>query len=261
VGRGAPRKQALRGKVYLVGAGPGDPELLAVKALRVLRRAEVVLHDALISPDIFALIPARVTLLNVGKRCGQKSLTQEQIHSLLVSHAGRGQCVVRLKGGDPMIFGRAGEEISALRKAGIPFEIIPGISAVLGAAACAQVPLTDRRIASTLVLAAGHHADGAAEAAPSALPTRTVVLYMPGTDLAKITRDQKAAGLASETPCLIASQVCTVRQRFYRTTLGQLSEAPVLQAPTLLIIGEVTRLSLTKNSVRPDPVEPTSPAV
>ncbi len=229
--------------MYLVGAGPGDPELLTVKALRVLRSAEVVVHDALISPEILALIPANATVFNVGKRCGQKSITQEQIHSLLVSHAGRGQCVVRLKGGDPMIFGRAGEEISALREAGIAFEIVPGISAVLGAAACAQVPLTDRRIASTLVLATGHHAaDGrAAEAAPRALSSRTVILYMPGTDFAKITRDQQAAGLASETPCLIASQVCRVRQQFYRTTLGQLSEAPVLQAPTLLIIGEVTR--------------------
>ncbi len=136
---------------------------------------------------------------------------------------------------------RRGGNFRPERKAGIVFEIVPGISAVLGVAACAQVPLTDRRIASTLVLATGHRADGApAPAAPSGLSARTLVLYMPGTDFAKIARDQQAAGLPSETPCLIASQVCTVWQQFYRTTLGQLSGAPVLQAPTLLIIGEVT---------------------
>ncbi len=136
----------MSGKVYLVGAGPGDPELLTRKALRLLRAADVVLHDDLVAPEILALIPPTARLHNVGKRCGRKSITQEEINALLVAYASDGLTVVRLKGGDPLIFGRAGEEMEVLWEARIDFEVVPGVTAALGAAAAARIPLTDRRL-------------------------------------------------------------------------------------------------------------------
>src|SRR2546421_10934099 len=142
----------MTGKVYLVGAGPGDPELLTLKAARLLARADVVLHDALVSDAVLAMISPATELINVGKRAGQKLLSQDEINALLVSYGRTRPEVVRLKGGDPLIFGRAGEEIEALRKAGIEYEIVPGISAALGAAAAAGISLTDRRVASQILL-------------------------------------------------------------------------------------------------------------
>src|SRR5438552_14691267 len=141
----------MSGKVYLVGAGPGDPELLTLKAARLLAGADVVLHDALVSDGVLALISPGAEVINVGQRAGQKLLTQDEINSLLSSYAPTRQTVVRLKGGDQTIFGRAGEEIEALRKGGIEYEIVPGISAALGAAATAGISLTDRRVASQIV--------------------------------------------------------------------------------------------------------------
>src|SRR5713226_2799671 len=146
----------MTGKVYLVGAGPGDPELLTLKALKLLRLADVVLPDELIGPEILASVPSSAQVHNVGKRCGRKSITQEEINALLVNHALLGLQVVRLKGGDPLIFGRGGEEMEALRKANIDFEIVPGVTAALGAAANAQIPLTHRQVASAIVLVTGH---------------------------------------------------------------------------------------------------------
>src|ERR1700743_1123974 len=140
------------GNVYLIGAGPGDPELLTVKAARLLERATVVLHDSLVSREVLALIPGSAEIVDVGKRAGQKLLTQDEINSLLVSYANSHEVVIRLKGGDPTLFGRAGEEIEALREAQVPFEIVPGITAALGAAAAARISLTDRRAASQLVI-------------------------------------------------------------------------------------------------------------
>ena len=140
------------GKVYLIGAGPGDPELLTLKAARLLARADVVLHDALVSREVLEVISNAAEVIDVGKRAGRKLLTQEEINALLVSYAQKGEIVVRLKGGDPSIFGRAGEEIESLRKAGIEYEIVPGITAALGAAAAAGISLTDRRVASQILL-------------------------------------------------------------------------------------------------------------
>ena len=134
----------MKGKVYLVGAGPGDPELLTLKALRLLRTAEAVLHDDLVAPEILRLIPPAAQVHNVGKRCGTKKIRQEEINFLMVALATSGLQVVRLKGGDPLIFGRAGEEMESLRDAGIPYEIVPGVTSALGAAAAAQIPLTHR---------------------------------------------------------------------------------------------------------------------
>ena len=148
----------MNGKVYLVGAGPGDPELLTVKALRLLRAADVVLHDDLVTPEILKLIPATAEVRNVGKRSGSKTIRQEEINFRMVTLAASGRQVVRLKSGDPLIFGRAGEEMEALRRSNIQYEIVPGVTAALGAAAAAGIPLTHRRASSTLVLTAGHRA-------------------------------------------------------------------------------------------------------
>src|SRR5713226_5085243 len=143
------------GTVFLVGAGPGDPELLTLKAAKVLRSADVVLHDDLVSAEILRLIPATAQVISVGKRCAKKSTPQEHINQLLVEYASSGLQVVRLKGGDPFIFGRGGEELEALRRAGIQVEVVPGITAALGAAAGIQVPLTHRELSSTLILVTG----------------------------------------------------------------------------------------------------------
>src|ERR1700675_3561329 len=136
----------MKGKVYLVGAGPGDPERLTVKALRLLESANVVLHDDLVAPEILKLIPSTARVQNVGKRCGTKTMRQEEINFLLVTLAASGSQVVRLKSGDPLIFGRAGEEIEALRRAGIEYEVVPGVTSALGAAAAAGISLTHRHM-------------------------------------------------------------------------------------------------------------------
>src|ERR1700722_8530705 len=148
----------MNGKVYLVGAGPGDPELLTLKAVRLLHNADAVLHDDLVSPEILKFIPPTAQLHNVGKRCGKKKILQGEINCLMVALATSGLCVVRLKGGDPLIFGRAGEEIEALRANNIPFEIVPGVTSAMGAAAAAQIPLTHRRSSSAVVFITGHQA-------------------------------------------------------------------------------------------------------
>src|SRR5882724_10790477 len=145
----------MTGKVYLVGAGPGDPELLTLKALKLLKSADVVLHDDLIGPEILAFIPASTEVQNVGKRFGRKSISQPEIHALMVQNALLGLQVVRLKSGDPLIFGRAGEEMEALRKAGIEVEVIPGVTAALAAAAATQIPLTHRETSSSLLILTG----------------------------------------------------------------------------------------------------------
>src|SRR5579864_1066129 len=172
----------MKGKVYLVGAGPGDPELLTLKAARVLKRADVVLHDELVGKHILGLVPTHARIHNVGKRCGKKNIRQEEINFLMVTLAASGLQVVRLKGGDPLIFGRAGEEIEALRQANIAYEIVPGVTSALGAAAAAGIPLTHRKHSSALVLMTGHLADGGDDPEWSKLVTSgaTLVVYMPG---------------------------------------------------------------------------------
>jgi len=151
----------MTGKVFLVGGGPGDPELLTLKAARVLRTAEVVLHDDLVSAEVLRLVPPHALVHNVGKRSGKKNIRQEEINFLMVTLAASGLQVVRLKNGDPLIFGRIGEELAALRRANIDFEIVPGITAALGAAASAKVPLTNRNSSHALVFVTGHSAAGA----------------------------------------------------------------------------------------------------
>jgi uroporphyrin-III C-methyltransferase len=231
----------MKGKVHLVGAGPGDPELLTVKALRLLGSAEAVLHDDLVTPEILQLAAPAALIYNVGKRCGGKNIRQEEINFLMIKLASSGVQVVRLKGGDPLIFGRAGEEIEALVRADIPYEIVPGITSALGAAASVGVPLTHRKKSSALVLIAGHHASENTPADWNRLVTigATLAVYMPGHDYLQIARRLAEAGLSDDTACAIVSRATTPAQQMYRTKISQLSRAPHLPAPTLLIVGNV----------------------
>ena len=234
----------MKGKVFLVGAGPGDPELLTLKAFRALKTADVVLHDELIGSEILALIPKTAQLRSVGKRCGKKGIRQKEINALLIQFALLGLQVVRLKGGDPLIFGRAGEEIEALREAGIEVEIVPGVTAALAAAAASHIPLTHREMASSLMILTGHHsASGLAEWPASLSPKTTIVIYMPGYDYESTAQKLIDAGLDSSTPCAVISRVASTENQLFRTTLQALPRAPHLEAPTLLLVGEVVRLA------------------
>jgi uroporphyrin-III C-methyltransferase len=235
----------MKGKVYLVGAGPGDPELLTLKALRVLRTAGAVLYDDLVAPEILHLIPTGAQVRNVGKRCGTKKIQQQEINFLMIALADSGLQVIRLKSGDPMIFGRAGEEIEALRKAGVDYEIVPGVTSALGAAAAAEIPLTHRTMSSAVVFITAHQASGseAVDWAKLAGSGATLVIYMPGHDHAGIAANLKRALLAPETPCAIISRATTKHQKLLRTTIGAFAEAPQLPSPTLLVVGEVVRQS------------------
>ncbi len=245
----------MKGKVYLVGAGPGDPELLTLKALRLLRTAEAVLHDDLVAPEILQLIPSAAQIYNVGKRCGKKKIQQGEINCLMVALAASGLRVVRLKGGDPLIFGRAGEEIETLRMNNIPFEIVPGVTTALGAAAAAQIPLTHRRASSALVFITAHRSSehpssrkDACQEDPSdwskfVASGATLVIYMPGQNYADVAMRLTSAGLAGSTPCMVISRATTKYQRTHRTVVLDLHRAPQLASPRLLVVGEVLRLA------------------
>jgi uroporphyrin-III C-methyltransferase len=235
----------MKGRVYLVGAGPGDPELLTLKALRLLRTADAVLHDDLVSPEILRLIPAKTQLHNVGKRCGKKKIQQEEINFLMIALADSGMNVIRLKSGDPLIFGRAGEEIESLRRAGIPYEIVPGVTSALGAAAAAEIPLTHRKASSALVFITAHQASGSDAANWSKLAGSgaTLVIYMPGHKYSEVAANLRAAGVAGATPCAVISRATTRQQRTHRTIVAELAGTPSLAAPTLLVVGEVVRFA------------------
>ncbi len=234
----------MSGKVYLVGAGPGDPELLTLKAARLLRRADAVLHDDLVASEILQLASPAAMVSNVGKRCGNKSVRQEEINFLMITLASAGMQVVRLKSGDPLIFGRGGEEIEALRAAKVDYEIVPGITSALGAAACAEIPLTDRRLASAVTFVTAHHAADNAQPAWDRLVNSqaTVVVYMPGTNYRQIAARLSTAGLPPDTRCALVSQATSPRQQIHITTIQDLPRAPTLPAPNLLIVGEVVGL-------------------
>jgi uroporphyrin-III C-methyltransferase/precorrin-2 dehydrogenase/sirohydrochlorin ferrochelatase len=231
------------GKVYFLGAGPGDPELLTRKAWQILRSADVVLHDALVPAEIVRLARADAEICDAGKRCGKKSITQEQIHERLIAQARAGRMVVRLQGGDPLVFGRAGEEMAALRAAGVEFEIVPGVTAASAAAAAAQISLTDRRVASKVIFLSAHRRKGEFVADWKSLVAQdaTCAIYMPGGNYERVARELLAAGLDGATPCVIVSQASTPQQLILRLDLASLAEAPEPPAPALLLVGEVTR--------------------
>jgi uroporphyrin-III C-methyltransferase len=241
----------MSGKVYLVGAGPGDPELLTLKAARLLASADVVLHDALVSDGVLAKISRTAEVINVGKRAGQKLLTQDEINALLISYGRTRETVVRLKGGDPSVFGRAGEEIEALRNAGIPFEIVPGVSAAMGAAAAAAISLTDRRVASQILLATySRGADGASLDWAAITSATTLVLYMPGADYAEVSERLQGGGLPADLPCVIVSQATGSQQQVRWSSVAKLAKEERLPAPALLIVGRVARQEVESISER-----------
>ena len=231
---------AMAGKVYLVGAGPGDPELLTRKAWRVLQSADVVLHDDLVPPPLLQSLPPSAQVVNVGKRCGVKSISQQEIDLLTVQLAREGKVVARLKSGDPLLFGRAGEEMEALRAAGIDFEVIPGVTAALGAAAAARISLTDRRHASRLVFVTAHREGGVGLGNERHVAADTTyVIYMPGHRYAELSAELQAAGIGGKIPCVVISRATTADEAIFRTTVGQLPECPAAASPSLIVVGIV----------------------
>src|SRR5579862_8211073 len=210
----------ITGTVHLVGAGPGDPELLTVKAHRLLAAADVILHDDLVPAAILAVAGPHAEVINVGKRCGAKGITQDEIDSLMIGYARRGMEVVRLKSGDPGIFGRLAEEIDALSAAGVPFKVVPGITAGLGAAATLGVSLTDRRKSARVVIVTNHQAHGDERHIKTdwkslAREDATLVIYMPGHDFNTLRDELITAGLPGKIPAVIVSRATTPAQRHH----------------------------------------------
>ena len=233
--------RAVAGQVALVGAGPGDPELLTVKALRLIESADVLLHDDLVPSAILSLAPPHAVVVNVGKRCGAKTIAQEEINALMIEHAQAGRSVVRLKSGDPLLFGRAAEEMAALDEAGVPYEIVPGVSAAFAAAAALGRSLTDREWASHVVFSTGHHAQSHNREALPALEAGTRVVYMPGRDLTLLAAEWLAEGLPADLPCAVVSRAAQPDQQVVHTTLGELGSVAPAAAPSLLIAGWAVR--------------------
>lgn len=236
-----------KGRVWLVGAGPGDPELLTLKAARLLREADVVLYDSLIAPELLDMIPAGTERIHVGKRASRHTLPQSDINVLMVRLAGEGKRVLRLKGGDPFIFGRGGEEIAELADAGIDFEIVPGVTAAQGCAAYAGIPLTHRDHAQSVQFVTGHLKEGDLDLDWPALtkPGQTVVFYMGRTALDLICRRLYEHGLPRDWPAAMVIDGATPYQRVVVSDLAGLPGAVAERAPdgpSLIIVGEVVRL-------------------
>lgn len=230
----------MQGKVHIIGAGPGSPDLLTVRAARLLACAQVVLHDDLVSPEVLQIIPTTVEVVNVGKRCGKSEISQQKIHALMIWHAQNGKNVVRLKSGDPAIFARLGEELDALRSAGIELEVVPGVTAASAGAAAAELTLTDRRVASRVVFLTAHNAGNEPLAAGSLDAEKTTyVVYMPGPHYAKTACNLIRAGVSPETPCVLVSNASSKDEQICRMTVADLPFATGIVAPALLIIGRV----------------------
>ncbi|KRH78619.1 siroheme synthase [Ferrovum sp. JA12] len=235
------------GKVYLVGAGPGNVDLLTLKALRLLQTCDIVLYDQLVSEDILHLIPRHVTLENVGKQRSFHPVPQVQINQRLIDLALQGNNVLRLKGGDPFIFGRGGEEIDSLKEQGIPFEVVPGVTAANGVAAFAGIPLTHRDYAQSCLFVTAHLKEGSFDLDWSALvrPRQTVVIYMGLHGLDRLATELLQAGMAPDMPVALIEQGTREAQRVVITVLDKLYQESIdhaLKSPTLIIIGSVVEL-------------------
>ena len=238
---------ATTGRVALVGAGPGDAELITLKGARLLQTAEVVIYDNLVSQGILDLISPTAERIFVGKMAGNHTMPQDEICQLLVDKALEGKHVVRLKGGDPFVFGRGGEEMDVLLEAGVPVDIVPGVTAALGAAASFGFPLTHRDHAQSCVFVTGHLKDHTVDLDWPALarPGQTVVIYMGVTGLETISRELQAAGLPGDTPAALIYRATWPNEKAHRGTLATLPEvarAHKVKPPTLIVIGTVVDL-------------------
>jgi uroporphyrinogen III methyltransferase/synthase len=244
------RRQATPGKVYLVGAGPGDPGLLTLKGRGCLALADVVIYDYLANPELLAFAPARAERIYAGKQAGQHTLTQTEINTVLVELGRQGKVVVRLKGGDPFLFGRGSEEAEALRAAGIPFEVVPGVSSALAVPAYAGIPVTHRGLASTLMIATGHEEPGKAESAldwPTLAAADTLVLLMGVGNLPEIVGSLRAAGRAAETPIALIRWGTRPEQEVVTGTLDTIeavlaARPQPLRPPAIIVVGDVVAL-------------------
>ncbi|HEY9193804.1 MAG TPA: uroporphyrinogen-III C-methyltransferase [Methyloversatilis sp.] len=237
-----------RNCLYLVGAGPGDPDLLTLKAARILAAADVVVYDRLVGKGVLALIPPRAKRIYVGKESGEHSMPQEQISQLLVDLGRKGGIVVRLKGGDPFIFGRGGEEIEALAAEGLPFQVVPGVTAASGMAAYAGIPLTHRDHAQTCLFVTGHLKDGSLDLDWDALarPRQTVVIYMGIGGLEEICRQLIAHGLPGGTPAAVVRNATLDDQLVVQAqvaTLATACQTAGIKPPALIVIGSVASLT------------------
>ncbi|MCJ1898825.1 MULTISPECIES: uroporphyrinogen-III C-methyltransferase [Paracoccus] len=241
--------KARMGRVDLIGAGPGDAELLTLRALRLLQQADVVVHDRLVSDEVMACIPAHVRRIPVGKAAGFHPVPQDEINALLVELALSGLAVARLKGGDPTIFGRGGEEFEAVTRAGIPCDYVPGITAAQGAAASARFPLTHRGLATGLRHVTGHRARDAAldlDWASLADPQTTLAVYMGAANMAEIAAQLIRHGMPADLPVLAVSQASTPQERRLRATLSGIAAALArepLPAPVLFMVGHVAAMA------------------
>jgi uroporphyrin-III C-methyltransferase/precorrin-2 dehydrogenase/sirohydrochlorin ferrochelatase len=236
-----------RGVVYLVGAGPGDPELLTLRAARLMREAEVVVYDYLVSNAVLGFVNPRAERVYAGKQQGCHALSQDEINQLLLALARRGRRVLRLKGGDPFIFGRGGEEAEFLAQHGVRFEVVPGVTSASGAAAYAGIPLTHRDHARAVVFVTGHLKNGSSDLdwPMLARPRQTVVIYMGVTRLAEICSELVAHGLDPATPAAVIERATAPQQRVLAGTVGTLpttAAAARVKPPALIVVGEVVSL-------------------
>ena len=250
--------RASSGEAYLVGAGPGSPELITLRGRQLLAAADVVLYDRLVSPAMLRFARRDAELISVGKTPRRPSITQKQLNRLLVRLVESGKRVCRLKGGDPFVFGRGGEELEALAEAGLRFQVVPGISAVEGCAAYAGIPLTLRGVAQAVLLTTGHTQDDGGGPLPAFAPSHTIALYMGVAQYAEIAAALLARGHAPDTPVAVIENGTTDSQRVVRTVLKSLGRAQAalsIKSPALLVIGETTRLATRYSWFAPSRVE------
>jgi uroporphyrin-III C-methyltransferase/precorrin-2 dehydrogenase/sirohydrochlorin ferrochelatase len=247
---------ANKGEVYLVGGGPGDPDLLTFRALRLMQQCDVCVYDKLVSPEVMEMVRRDAELIFVGKSRDQHTMPQEEINELLARLALQGKRVLRLKGGDPFIFGRGGEEIETLMERGVPFQVVPGITAANGVSSYAGIPLTHRDYAQACLFITGHHKDGSIDMDWVAMsrPNQTVVIYMGLVGLKEICEKLIAHGVSASMPAAVVQQGTTQKQKVVAATLADLAEkvhAAEMKPPCLTIIGEVVKLRETLNWFNP----------